>query len=139
MRKTEKRTKTVESIIGCDAYIEGTLFSKGSLRIDGRVKGAVQCEGMVIIGSEGYVEGEITSYDVFIAGEFRGNVTAKNRVEIAENGKLYGDVTTAKIVVDPGVIFEGRCKMISEKETADSDGSFSTAVPLETSYARAAS
>jgi cytoskeletal protein CcmA (bactofilin family) len=139
MRKTEKRTKTVESIIGCDAYIEGTLFSKGSLRIDGRVKGAVRCEGMVIIGSEGYVEGEITSYDVFIAGEFRGNVTAKNRVEIAENGKLYGDVTTAKIVVDPGVIFEGRCKMISEKETADSDGSFSTAVPLETSYARAAS
>ncbi len=139
MRKTEKRTKTVESIIGCDAYIEGTLFSKGSLRIDGRVKGAVRCEGMVIIGSEGYVEGEITSYDVFIAGEFRGNVTAKNRVEIAENGKVYGDVTTAKIVVDPGVIFEGRCKMISEKETADSDGSFSTAVPLETSYARAAS
>ena len=139
MRKTDKGTKTVESIIGCDAYIEGTLSSKGSLRIDGRVKGAVRCEGMVIIGSEGYVEGEITSYDVFIAGEFRGNVTAKNRVEIAENGKVYGDVTTAKIVVDPGVLFEGRCKMISEKDNVDSDGSFSTAVPLETSYARAAS
>ena len=139
MRKADKRTKTVESIIGHNAYLEGTLSSKGSLRIDGRVKGTVLCENMVIIGAEGYVEGEITSYDVFIAGEFKGNVTAKNRVEIAENGKVYGDITTAKIVIDPGVLFEGRCSMIPEKDTTDSGGSFSTPVPLETSYARAAS
>ena len=139
MRKADRRTKTVESIIGHDACLEGTLSSKGTLRIDGRVKGAVLCEGMVVIGSEGYVEGEITSYDVFIAGEFRGNVTAKNRLEIAENGKVYGDITTAKIVIDPGGLFEGSCRMISEKDTADSGGSFSTAVPLEASYSRAAS
>ena len=139
MKKADKRTKVLESIVGHDAYLEGTLSSKASLRIDGRVKGAVLCEGIVIIGSEGYVEGEITSYDVFIAGEFRGNVTAKNRVEIAGNGKVYGDITTAKIVIDPGVLFEGRCRMISEKETADFARSFPAAVTLEASYSRAAS
>ena len=138
MRKANRRTKTVETIIGHDAYLEGTLSSKGILRIHGRVKGAVLCESMVIIGAEGYVEGEITSYNVFIAGEFKGNVTAKNKVEIAENGKVYGDITTAKIVIDPGVLFEGRCKMISEKDTAETDDSFSTAVPLDVSYSRAA-
>jgi len=138
MRKADRRTKRVESIIGHDAYLEGTLSSKVNLRIHGRVKGTVLCESMVIVGSEGSVEGEITSYDVFIAGEFKGNVTAKNKVEIAENGKVYGDITTAKIVIDPGVLFEGRCKMISEKEVSDSDDSFSTAVPLDVSYSRAA-
>jgi len=138
MRKADRRTKTVETIIGHEAYLEGTLSSKGILRIHGRVKGAVLCESMVIIGAEGYVEGEITSYNVFIAGEFKGNVTAKNKVEIAENGKVYGDITTAKIVIDPGVLFEGRCKMISEKDTAETDDSFSTAVPLDVSYSRAA-
>ena len=142
MRKADKRTKMVETIIGHDAYLEGTLSSKVSLRIHGRVKGTVLCESMVIIGPEGYVEGEIKSFDAFIAGEFKGNVTAKNKVEIAENGKVYGDITTAKIVVDPGVLFEGRCKMLSEKdttETADTDGPFSPAVPLNVSYSRAAS
>jgi len=138
MRKADRRTKTVETIIGHGAYLEGTLSSKVSLRIHGRVKGTVLCESMVIIGAEGYVEGEITSYDVFIAGEFKGNVIAKNKVEIAENGKVYGDITTAKIVIDPGVLFEGRCKMISEKDTAETDDSFSTAVPLDVSYSRAA-
>jgi cytoskeletal protein CcmA (bactofilin family) len=139
MKEADRKTKTVESIIGHDAYLEGTLSSKGSLRIDGRVNGAVLCEGMVIIGSKGCVEGEITSYDVFIAGEFRGNVSARNRLEIAGNGKVYGDITTAKIVIDAGVLFEGRCRMISEKDTADSGGSFFTPVPLEASYSRAAS
>jgi len=142
MRKADGRTKAVETIIGHDAYLEGTLSSKVSLRIHGRVKGTVLCESMVIIGPEGYVEGEIKSFDAFIAGEFKGNVTAKNKVEIAENGKVYGDITTAKIVVDPGVLFEGRCKMLSEKdttETADTDGPFSPAVPLNVSYSRAAS
>ena len=138
MRKADRRTKTVETIIGHEAYLEGTLSSKVSLRIHGRVKGTVLCESMVMVDSEGYVEGEIKSYDVFIAGEFKGNVTAKNRVEIAENGKVYGDITTAKIVIDPGVLFEGRCKMISEKDTAETDDSFSTAVPLDVSYSRAA-
>lgn len=138
MKKADGRTKAVETIIGHDAYLEGTLSSKVSLRIHGRVKGTVLCESMVIIGSEGYVEGEIKSYDVFIAGEFKGNVTAKNKVEIAENGKVYGDITTAKIVIDPGVLFEGRCKMISEKDTADTEDSFSTAVPLDVGYSRAA-
>jgi cytoskeletal protein CcmA (bactofilin family) len=142
MRKADRRTKTVETIIGHDTYLEGTLSSKVSLRIHGRVKGTVLCESMVIIGPEGYVEGEIKSYDAFIAGEFKGNVTAKNKVEIAENGKVYGDITTAKIVIDPGVLFEGRCKMLSEKdttETTDTDGSFSTAVPLDVAYSRGAS
>ena len=138
MRKAVRRTKTVDTIIGHEAYLEGTLSSKVSLRIHGRVKGTVLCESMVIIGPEGYVEGEIKSYDVFIAGEFKGNVIAKNKVEIAENGKVYGDITTAKIVIDPGVLFEGRCKMISEKDTAETDDSFSTAVPLDVSYSRAA-
>jgi len=138
MRKTDKSTKAMETIIGHDTCLEGTLSSKVNLRIHGRVKGTVLCESLLIIGAEGYVEGEITSYDVFIAGEFTGNVTAKNKVEIAENGKVHGDITTAKIVIDPGVLFEGRCKMISEKDTPDTEDSFSASVPIDVFYSRTA-
>lgn len=139
MKKEKKRAETIDSIIGHHAYFEGILSSKESLRIDGRVKGKVECEGSVVIGSEGKVEGEILADNVFIAGELTGNATARNKLEIIEKGKVYGDITTAKLVVDPEVIFEGKCRMISQEDIADSSDSLSTSAPLAASYSRAAS
>lgn len=49
MKKTKKRVETIDSIIGHHVYFEGILSSKESLRIDGRVKGKVECEGSVIL------------------------------------------------------------------------------------------
>jgi cytoskeletal protein CcmA (bactofilin family) len=123
MKRTEKRPETIDSIIGHHVYFEGILSSKESVRIDGRVKGKVECEGSVVIGSEGTVEGEILANNVFIAGELTGTATARNRLEITEKGKVYGDITSTKLVVGPGVIFEGKCRMISQKDIADSSDS----------------
>ena len=138
MKKEKKRAETIDSIIGHHVYFEGILSSKESLRIDGRVKGKVECEGSVVIGSEGKVEGEILADNVFIAGELTGNATARNKLEIIEKGKVFGDITTAKLVIDPEVIFEGKCRMISEKHIADSSDSLSTSAPLDASYSLAA-
>jgi cytoskeletal protein CcmA (bactofilin family) len=125
MKNAKKRAERIDSIIGHHVYFEGILSSKESLRIDGRVKGKVECEGSVVIGSEGKVEGEILADNVFIAGELTGNATARNKLEITEKGKVYGDITTAKLVVDPEVIFEGKCRMISQEDIADSTDSLS--------------
>ena len=133
IKRVKKRAETIDSIIGHHVYFEGILLSKESLRIDGRVKGKVECEGSVVIGSEGKVEGEILADNVFIAGELTGNATARNKLEITEKGKVYGDIATAKLVVDPEVIFEGKCRMISEKHIADSSDSLSPPAALAAS------
>jgi len=133
MKKAKKRAETIDSIIGHHVYFEGILSSKESLRIDGRVKGKVECEGSVVIGSEGKVEGEILADNVFIAGELTGNATARNKLEIIEKGRVFGDITTAKLVVDPEVIFEGKCSMISQEDMVDSSDSLSPPVPLAAS------
>ena len=133
MKKAKKRAETIDSIIGHHVYFEGILSSKESLRIDGRVKGKVECEGSVVIGSEGKVEGEILADNVFIAGELTGNATARNKLEIIEKGRVFGDITTAKLVVDPEVIFEGKCSMISKEDIADSSHSLSPPAALAAS------
>jgi len=125
MKRAKKRADTIDSIIGHHVYFEGILKSRESLRIEGRVKGKVECEGSVVIGSEGKVDGEILAYNVFIAGELTGNATAKNKLEITEKAKVYGDITTAKLVIDPGVTFEGNCRMISQEDIVDSTDSLS--------------
>jgi len=133
--KTEKiDTMKIDTIIGHNVCLEGTLTSKETLRIDGKVKGKIECDGSILIGTEGIVEAEVIADNVYIAGELRGNVIANNYLEINESGKVFGDITTAKLVVDQGVVFEGRCHMISKNETEESLDSLSLPSPMETSY-----
>ena len=128
--KTKKKESEVSTFIGNDVCFEGILISREGLRIDGRVKGRVECKGPLVIGSEGKVEAEIIAQTVSIGGELKGNVTAGKYLEINEKGKVFGDITTAKLVIGEGVIFEGRCKMISEKQDMV-DNIDSTALPKQ--------
>ncbi len=133
MKRARREVEVIESIIGNHVYFEGILTSKQSIRIDGRIKGKVACEGSIVIGSEGRVEGEIVAHNVYIAGELTGNVTARNRLEITEKGKVYGDITTAKLVVGPGVILEGKCHMLTQEDALDSSDTRSAPASLAAS------
>ncbi|MCG2779253.1 MAG: polymer-forming cytoskeletal protein [Desulfobacterales bacterium] len=125
----KEKIERIDTIIGHHAYFEGTISSKGGLRIDGSVKGNIQCEGSLVIGSAGKVAAEIVADNVLIAGEL-GNITAKDRLEITEKGKVNGDVTTAKFVMAPGVIFDGRCHMHSRQVLLEPVDSLSLPAPL---------
>ena len=121
----KEKIERIGTIIGHHAHFEGTISSKEGLRIDGSVKGNIQCEGSLVIGSAGKVAAEIVADNVLIAGEFTGNITAKDRLEITEKGKVNGDVTTAKFVMAPGVIFDGTCHMHSRQVLLEPVGSLS--------------
>ncbi len=126
----KEKIERIDTIIGHHAHFEGTISSKEGLRIDGSVKGNIKCEGSLVIGSAGKVVAEIVADNVLIAGEFTGNVIAKDRLEITEKGKVNGDVTTAKFVMASGVIFDGRCHMHSKQVRLEPVDSLSLPAPL---------
>jgi cytoskeletal protein CcmA (bactofilin family) len=134
MKIGKEKAEKIDTVIGHHAHFEGTILAKEGLRIDGRVKGTIQCKGALIIGSEGKVKAEIVADKVFIAGEFRGNVTAREGLEITKKGKVYGDINTARLVMDHGVIFEGKCHMISQQGLLEAADSLSLPAPLVPSY-----
>ena len=109
----EKKTPALYSIISSDTFLEGTLFGGGGFRIDGRLKGRIECMGTVVISSRGKVEGEVVANEVFVAGELAGNVFARDCLHLCENGRLRGDIVVGKLVIEPGVIFDGNCRMFS--------------------------
>ena len=137
MKIGNQNTEKIDTIVGSHVHFEGTMSAKQGLRIDGSVKGKIQCEGTLVIGSEGKVAAETVADNVLIAGEFRGNITAKNRLEITEKGKVYGDITTAKLVMAPGVIFNGRCNMFSEQVLLEPVDARSLPAPLAHSFSQA--
>lgn len=99
------------TILGPEASFEGKLSFQGTVRIDGRFSGEVITNEVLVVGEGAQVKAEIEVGSLVLNGEITGNVRAKNAIEIHAPGKLRGNIETPKLTIDPGVIFEGNCKM----------------------------
>ncbi len=107
--------KEIETIVGENTVFQGTIKTKGSVRIDGRLEGNIVEASQVIIGTKGYVQGDITAASVIIGGKVNGNITASESIELQPGAQLLGDIHTSTLSIGEGAIFEGHCVMTSEK------------------------
>jgi cytoskeletal protein CcmA (bactofilin family) len=92
-----------------DTEIKGDLKFKGSFRIDGRFKGKIDSDSILIIGEQGRVEADIKVGNITINGEIKGNIQAQERVEVKSKGRVTGTIITPKLVVDEGAFLEASC------------------------------
>ena len=104
--------EVTNSTIGPNSYFTGRFYINGSLKIDGKFEGkSIQAE-QLYIGVSGKVKTDITANSVIVEGVIMGNITARNRVMLLPTAKIYGDIKTPELIIQNGVILEGRC-MIS--------------------------
>lgn len=89
--------------------IEGTLTFSGSFQIDGQFKGKIDSNSVLVIGQNGKVDSEINIGVIIISGEVKGNIRAKERVEIHSGGKVIGTITTPSLIVKDGANLEAQC------------------------------
>lgn len=101
----------IHTILGPESSFEGKLVFDGTVRIDGRFKGEVQTNNVLIIGQGARVEAQINVGSIIINGEVIGDVTAKQSVEIHAPGRLRGNIRTPQLMIAKGVMFDGTCKM----------------------------
>ncbi len=100
----------VSTLIGEGCSFEGNLNLSTATRIDGRVKGNIRSEGMLIIGESGRVEGDIQCTEILIHGTVEGNVDAQ-RIELRKGATLNGDVRADVFVIEEGAVYNGHCSM----------------------------
>lgn len=101
---------STNSLVG-GTSIEGTIIASSDIRIDGSLKGILDCKGRVIIGPDGSVEGEITCENAVIEGRFSGKLKVSDLLNVRENANIQGDVQTDKLLVQPGAIYNVTCAM----------------------------
>jgi cytoskeletal protein CcmA (bactofilin family) len=94
--------------------IEGNVQAEKDIRIDGTLRGSLICKGKVIIGPTGFIAGDIQCENAVIEGRFEGILIVGDILHVKETAKVDGDVTTQKLVVQPGSIFNVKCKMGSQ-------------------------
>jgi len=119
MKKNNETDGLMNTIIGQDTVINGTLEIKGALRVDGTVKGKIICTDCVTVGSTGIVEAEIEAETAIIAGKMIGNVVTSEKIELQSKCEMEGDLRTKSLVIEQGAIFCGSCNM---KDTAPNLG-----------------
>jgi cytoskeletal protein CcmA (bactofilin family) len=108
--------ENLSTIVGKDSVFTGDMEVKGTLRIDGRIKGRIICDETVSIGATGDVEADVDAKMVIVAGTVVGNIRTSEKIEMQAKAKVLGDVSTKNIVIEQGAIFHGSCQMKGVKE-----------------------
>ncbi len=106
----------ISGFIDENTKIEGSIKFNQSFRIDGKFKGEITEGKSLIIGETGNVEGNISVDFIIINGSVNGKIIANEKVEIYSNGKLSGEVSTPKLIIEEGAFFQGTSKMIVKEK-----------------------
>lgn len=101
----------MNTIIGKDSVIEGTIEVQGGLRVDGVVKGRISASASLAVGDTGKVEADLASTEVLIGGKVIGNILAKEKIELQSKAEVEGDITTKNLIIEEGAVFHGKCNM----------------------------
>jgi len=109
--KVEKKIGRIETVVGLESVITGTIATKGSLKIDGVINGGIEQADSVIVGENGKIIGDVTAQTVIVSGEIAGNVHAYVSIELTEDAKVKGDIKTLQISINEGAFFEGNVMM----------------------------
>jgi cytoskeletal protein CcmA (bactofilin family) len=102
--------------IGKAVKINGQIFSKEDLYIDGDIEGTVELlENKLTIGPNGKVLATVRAREVVVLGQIQGNVEANERLEIRKDARLIGDIKTARIAVEDGAYFKGSIDIVKSE------------------------
>jgi excisionase family DNA binding protein len=115
-RRATPVAESDEKTIEINAQMQGTLSFKDpvNLKVNGNFNGTLECKGTLTIGNLAFVEAHITGDNIIIAGRIRGDVIAHKMLVLMPTAVLSGNISTPKLTIVEGAIFQGKCQMIED-------------------------
>jgi cytoskeletal protein CcmA (bactofilin family) len=102
-----------KDILSSDVEIKGTIKFQKELLIDGRVEGEINSEGVLTIGENADIRGEIKTKSITVFGKVQGNITVSERCELKSKCTLQGDLKAARLIIEEGATFIGKSEVTS--------------------------
>jgi len=96
--------------------IQGDTTTQHDIRIDGKYEGNVKCAGKLIIGETGVFKGSIQCKQLDVWGHLSGTVEVLDVVSFKLGAIFDGELSTSKLMMDLGVVFNGSCTMKREEK-----------------------
>src|SRR3954469_21523008 len=105
---------TLLTVVGEQARFEGKFDITDSIQIECEIAGEMNVGGKLVIGEKGVVNANVHTVDAIIMGQYEGNMVATGNVEIAETGRVTGNITTDSLVISKGGFFNGNITKMNE-------------------------
>jgi len=117
--------------LGASLHVKGEITGNEDLAIDGSVEGLVHLEDRKLtVGASARVTADVIAREVVVYGNVKGNLRARDRIEIKKDGSVVGDLTTARIMIEDGAYFKGSIEIDkagdSSSDSSDFDKSYAS-------------
>jgi len=108
--------------LGASLHIKGEISGNEDLHVDGSVEGLIQLDDRKLtVGASAKVTADLVAREVVVYGSVKGNLRARDRIEIKKDGSVIGDLTTARIMIEDGAYFKGSIEI--DRKGAEGSGS----------------
>ena len=95
-----------------DVDLKGSLKFGNTLVFDGNLDGEISSvDGVLTIGENANVRGDIKSKVAIVSGKVHGNVTVRERCELRQHSELIGDLKAVHLVIEGGATFVGNSEV----------------------------
>jgi cytoskeletal protein CcmA (bactofilin family) len=102
-----------KDVLSSDVEIKGTIKFQKELLIDGKVEGEINSEGVLTIGENADIRGEIKTKSITVFGKVQGNISVSERCELKSKCTLQGDLKAARLIIEEGATFIGKSEVSS--------------------------
>lgn len=118
-RRKSRLQKAPTAFISEGSALEGKCSFKGTVMLNGQVKGDIHATAALIVGGAALIQAQILAPVVVVYGEVVGAVAATERIELRGRARVVGDLETPLLVIEEGAAFEGRTKPLDAPELWD--------------------
>lgn len=115
-RGPDPQAQMKATFLGPNVVIEGTLSGSEPVVVEGTVKGKINLNSDLRIGTHARLEATVHARNVVVEGKLDGDVSADERVELVASATVDGNIKAPKIVVAEGARFRGSVDMGKPKD-----------------------
>ena len=96
------------AIIGSSIHVDGDIRGDEDLLVEGEVNGTINLEHYrVTIGAAANVRADVFAESVYIDGFVEGDVYASEKLTLRKTGRVRGNLTAPRAVIEEGATFKG--------------------------------
>jgi len=108
--------------LGSTLRVKGEISGNEDLHVDGTVEGLIQLDDRKLtVGVSAKVTADVVAREIVVYGSVKGNLRARDRIEIKKDGSVVGDLTTARIMIEDGAYFKGSIEIDRNASEAGTD------------------
>jgi cytoskeletal protein CcmA (bactofilin family) len=106
------------NVVSKEVRIEGTIKFTHELIIDGSVEGEILGDGLLKVGENADIRGEIKTTSATVSGRVTGHITVGERCELKAGAHFLGDLRAGRLVMEEGATFIGTSEVPLNKDKA---------------------